>query len=119
MGDGFNLPDGGWLYFENSGCSETDTAYLSPNNAVPNVFPEVGFFIGAFPFTLELWIGTSIESQLVRVFLSRRRDGGVCDELDPPISGPYYPAEQLTDEAGFPVDDINVLYPPPLVIEAQ
>ena len=43
----------------------------------------------------------------------------LCDELDPPISGPYYPAEQLTDGAGFPVDDINTLYPPPLRIEAQ
>ena len=43
----------------------------------------------------------------------------LCDELDPPISGPYYPAEQLTDESGFLVEDINDLYPAPLRIEVQ
>ena len=117
--EGFHLPRGGWLYFENPGCSESDTAYLSNRFAVPNVFPEVGFILGTITPTRELWIGTSIAPQLDRVFFSRRRDGGVCDELDPQISGPYYPAEQLTDEDGLPVDDINVLYPPPLRIEVQ
>jgi len=70
-------------------------------------------------FSRELWIGTSIEIQPVREFLSRQGGGGQCHKIDPAISGRYYPAEQLTNEGGFPVDHINDLYPPPLRIEAQ
>ena len=83
---GFDAQGGPRLFFENLGCPEADTAYLFPKYAVPNVFPEDGLIRGGVTFTLELWIGTSFESQPVRVFLSRRRDTGVCKELDPPIT---------------------------------
>ncbi len=112
-GIGFRRPGATYLYFENSGCPEIDTAYLFPGKAVPNVFPEVGMH------GRELWIGTSIEIQPVRFFLSRRRTTGACLEIDPPTPGPYSPAEQLTDEFGDPVNHIDDLYPPPLRVEVK
>jgi len=48
---------------------------------------------------------------------SRRQGDGSCRDFLQASN--FYPAEQLTDEAGFPVDDINDLYPAPLRIEVK
>ena len=64
------------------------------------------------------WVGTSFEN-LLREMDSRRGVNGICVDFPVPEPGNWYPAEQLTDESGFLVDDINDLYPPPLRIEAR
>ncbi len=104
------------VYFESLECPENDTAYLFPRNAVPNVFLEATIFSDGV-----LWIGTSFEHQTQRRFFSRLRGDGLCQELQTVgiVCRNCYPAEQLTDEFGALVEDIDDLYPPPLRIEAQ
>ena len=85
-------------------------------DAMPKVFHELALMKdgagGLVP-----WVGTSFENSF-REMDSRRGSDGICVDIGSWI-GHFYPAERLTDEAGFPVDDINALYPPPLRIEAQ
>ena len=56
---------------------------------------------------------------LLRGILSQLFGDGSCSDFGTPQNGPFYPAEQLTDEFGNLVENINDLYPPPLVIEVQ
>jgi len=99
--------------YEEPGCLATDTAYLDPVNAVPNIFYESALIqsaVGVIP-----WVGTSFEKQLLTVTSLLGFDGLCEDDVSLP-SKLFYPAEQLTDEFGALVDNIHDLYPPPFRI---
>ncbi len=81
---------------------------------MPDVFPEVAIFDG------KLWIGTSFEHSIDVIVHSRLTAiGGVCEELLAPLACTCYSVEQLTDEFGDPIENIDDLYPPPLRIEVE
>ena len=112
-GDGFRPQGQTVVWFENFEC-EGDV-YLDVKSVVPNVFYAVALLPngngGLIPF-----VSTSFEVQFPTILSAIQSDGS-CS----PVSGPQglFPAEQLTDEFGDLVYDINTLYPPPLRIEVK
>ena len=113
----FRRTSQGAVYYEAVGCPPNDTAFLQDETAKPDTFHEFALLpdgIGG----VEPWVGTSFENP-TRGILSQHFGDGSCSDFGTAQNGPFYPGEQLTDEFGDLVEDLNVLYPPPLVIEEQ
>ncbi len=79
--------------FESLGCPDTDTAYIGPENAVPNIFHEVAL-IPDGAGGLVPWVGTSFENPS-REYNSQIASDGSCFNHAPPLTpdGPEVPAE--------------------------
>jgi len=104
------------LFYEKSECPDTGATYLEWGSGWPDIFYDVELISdgngGYAP-----WVATSFQNP--REMLSRIDADGNCHEIEPSQPGLYSPAEQLTDEFGALVEDIDDLYPPPLRIEVE
>ena len=76
--------------FESLGCPDTDTAYIGPENAVPNIFHEVAL-IPDGTGGLVPWVGTSFENPRRRILSTLSGDGS-CFNHTIPQNDDFYPA---------------------------
>lgn len=107
------------VFFDELGC--VGNAFLEPNHVIPGVLYESAL-TDSGPDGVRAWVATSFTplTKSTQYLGSAIRSGGQCQNFsNQPSVEQIYPAEQLTDDVGFPVDDLHDLYPLPLRLEAR